>query len=86
MPFRCREHDEKPDRCLDGGRPLPVLFMTKQSDSKAKTVQGWSQQAPGDLKGTNGAMVKGAAKQGQASPMNTAANLQKASKNGDKPS
>ena len=71
---------------LGPAHPLPVVFMTKQSDATAKTAEGRLQSASGDLTANNGAKIKGAAKQVQGSAMNSAANLQKPNKNADKTS
>ena len=75
-----------PDTSLGSPYPLPMVFMTKKIDAKAKTVEGRLQSASGDLTGKNADKIKGAAKQVQGSAMNTAANLQKANKNADKAS
>ena len=64
-----------PGTSLGSPHSLPMVFMTKKVDAKAKNVEGRMQSAPGDLTGTSGDKIKGAAKQVQGLAKNTAPQL-----------
>ena len=64
-----------PDISFETPHSLPMVFMTKKVDAKAKNVEGRMQSASGDLTGTSGDKIKGAAKQVQGLAKNTAPQL-----------
>ena len=71
---------------MKSSSPLPIVFMAKQSDAKAKTGDGRPPSASADLKGNSGDKTNAVAKQAKGSTMTTATNPQKANKSAEKSS